>query len=267
MGIVHERWVFTASPAEDYNGGSDYSCTVNQSQTDFSFRFVVRDNNSSITYVSATLKGLLPDSTEVSLGSLSVVHTTEHPYEYNNSGVWIITVPYNVAFSSQIGTAKYLILLTTSSQSNAESLRFNITVNPVSNIKERQIDLDFCPEKPPIRIHLSQNNTNFKLIFNLFISKGSWTSDTNIVFLRARRPDGSELNFTVPYSPSKLTIDGTSSYLGAEITKVPGEYLASFSFCQRTYIESLHQYRYLEVNTTQRIAFIIEPMQTEGGNS
>lgn len=86
-------------------------------------------------------------------------------------------------------------------------------------------NLDIYPGNPPIVIKLSQYDTDFSLVFNLFSSRGTLTiaSGTTAVF-REKKPDGNvmSVNATIDITNKKVTLT-PSDTIAKQITAIAGK--------------------------------------------
>lgn len=88
-----------------------------------------------------------------------------------------------------------------------------------------QTDLDIYPGKPPVVIKLSQYDTDFTLIFNLFASRGTFTiaSGTTAAF-REKKPDGNVISVdaTLDITNKRVTVAPTEA-IAKQITAIGGK--------------------------------------------
>lgn len=86
-------------------------------------------------------------------------------------------------------------------------------------------NLDIYPGNPPIVIKLSQYDTDFSLVFNLFSSRGTLTiaSGTTAVF-REKKPDGNVMSVdaTIDITNKKVTLT-PSDTIAKQITAIAGK--------------------------------------------
>lgn len=295
MPIIYEYWITIYGQIYEYSTASSVkSFSVKHNDNNFNFRFVVKrytkyydgPEPSTFDFTKAKLKGKLPDGTEIVINNLPVVRRTDGPYSnfYGGyeTGLDVITVPFDERFSEQIGTSAYVLVLGTENEPDIASWQFKIQVvdNSSDSIKQIDIKLDADSHKKPVRVYLSQYDKNFKLVFHLYCSNGVWSRDrvkysssssyTYAIlsaYLRGVRPDGEIIDDVVTYDiysgsmwnfeSHMVIIDGTMNDIGEKITQVPGEYVTAITL-YRTWPSPK-----MDMNTLQRVIFHIEPIASQ----
>lgn len=292
MSITYEYWITISGQIYEYSTASSVkNFTVNRHDSNFNFRFVVKrytyssPEPSTFDFTKAKLKGKLQDDTEIVIDNLPVTRRTDGPYSnfYGGyeTGLDVITVPFDERFSEQIGTSAYVLVLGTENEPDIASWQFKIQVvdNSADSIKQIDIKLDVDSHKKPVRVYLSQYDKNFKLVFHLYCSNGVWSRDrvkysssssyTYAIlsaYLRGVRPDGIIIDDEVTYTYSgsmwnfesyMVVIDGTVNDIGEKITQVPGEYITAITLYRTWPLPKM------DMNTLQRVIFHIEPIVSQ----
>lgn len=281
MPIIYDKWITISGQIYDYSTGSNITqFTINQSLSDFNFRFVVDTASyyppqpSTMSFSKAKLKGKLPDSTEFMIEDINVANRNDGPYKtFNDTGHDIIIVPFDSRFISQIGTSAYVLILCDSGGSEVASWRFKVRVVNDSGEAVRKIErtIDLFPHWNPLDIYLNQNDLNFVLTFKIVCSKGVWTKDRYQygdvfvrTYMRGVRPDGYKIDKEVGFTYSgvntditnyTITVDGRSDSVGEILTSVPGDYIVAFTL-QNSVVSPK-----IDLNTTQRVRIHIEPIR------